>query len=643
MKNLVITSLTVAMSVLAFAVMASAQAPDTLWSRTYAPHSAAHSLYELPDGGFVLGGYVVPEGDTHRDLYMIRTDSLGDTLWTREIGASGHAENGGYLRPTRDGGFVIAGTAAPISPPGSPSKIYLVKTDQDGYGEWGSLVGRDTGGVSGIGAAQTLDGGYVATGVFWNSSTVYDIWMAKTDTLGVQQIPYHLAWPDSDQPTHMNVTADGGFVVTGYTQSFDTQYDYDMLILKLDQAGAELWSNAIGSAHPFDEYAYHICQTSDGGYLLSGFRHDVSWPKDVYVVKTNAGGGVQWSTQLGDSYHDVGWSGIETVDGGYAVAASWHRHGNWQVGLIKFDSLGDTTWTAFWGDSLHGHTPYGLVQTADNGYAVGGLMSGDTMSAFLVKFAPEPGFTSHTFHDGGIELPFDDTSPAVDTILIDDPGLAGLHVMGVRVYLDTLEHPAVDEVMAVLSHDGVEVTLVAPHDAAGVDFTGTGFVDGAVAAIGFAQAPYTGRFRPREQLGGFRGMDPTGEWVLMLSDSVSGNSGTLKAWHIELVTDISTDVHEPADDMPIPGYALSQCYPNPFNPTTTIRYSLPEKSDVTIEVFNALGQKVVTLVDDVKPAGSYQTTWDGCNAEGEMVAAGVYFYRLQTDSFTETKKMVLVK
>ena len=85
-------------------------------------------------------------------------------------------------------------------------------------------------------------------------------------------------------------------------------------------------------------------------------------------------------------------------------------------------------------------------------------------------------------------------------------------------------------------------------------------------------------------------------------------------------------------------YALSQNYPNPFNPTTTIKYSIPKLSFVTIKIYDVLGSEVATLVNEEKPAGTYELTWNAAN-----LPSGVYFYQLKAGSFVETKKMILMK
>ena len=90
-------------------------------------------------------------------------------------------------------------------------------------------------------------------------------------------------------------------------------------------------------------------------------------------------------------------------------------------------------------------------------------------------------------------------------------------------------------------------------------------------------------------------------------------------------------------------YRLAQNYPNPFNPTTTIAFSLPSNARVQLSIFNVLGQEVLTLMDAQMSAGEHEVVWNGDDASGRSVTSGVYFYRLTTDQFNETKKMILMK
>lgn len=91
-------------------------------------------------------------------------------------------------------------------------------------------------------------------------------------------------------------------------------------------------------------------------------------------------------------------------------------------------------------------------------------------------------------------------------------------------------------------------------------------------------------------------------------------------------------------------YALYQNYPNPFNPTTIITYQLKEKSDVTLEIFNILGERINSIVNNiVQDPGQHIVTWNGKNSSGEKVASGIYIYRIKADNFISSKKMILLK
>jgi hypothetical protein len=110
---------------------------------------------------------------------------------------------------------------------------------------------------------------------------------------------------------------------------------------------------------------------------------------------------------------------------------------------------------------------------------------------------------------------------------------------------------------------------------------------------------------------------------------------------------IGTDAYASNESQGIPlqpvAYALEQNYPNPFNPSTTIRYSLAKKSDVNLEIYNTLGQRVRTLYSGARSTGEYETIWDGTNDNGGHVASGVYFYRLRTGEYNAVRKLVMIR
>lgn len=104
------------------------------------------------------------------------------------------------------------------------------------------------------------------------------------------------------------------------------------------------------------------------------------------------------------------------------------------------------------------------------------------------------------------------------------------------------------------------------------------------------------------------------------------------------INDVFTDVEKIQNDLIPAEYSLEQNYPNPFNPTTKIRWQSPNNGWQSLKIYDMLGNEVITLVDEYKPAGRYEVVFDG-----SKLASGVYFYRLNTDKFTSTKKLILLK
>ena len=106
---------------------------------------------------------------------------------------------------------------------------------------------------------------------------------------------------------------------------------------------------------------------------------------------------------------------------------------------------------------------------------------------------------------------------------------------------------------------------------------------------------------------------------------------------------VPTDIYEEHEDLLPDRYYLFQNYPNPFNATTRIEFYLPERADVEVDIFNIIGRRVATLVDGELPRGSHSIEWNGLNTGGQAVATGIYFYRLKTSEYTETRKMLMIK
>ena len=139
----------------------------------------------------------------------------------------------------------------------------------------------------------------------------------------------------------------------------------------------------------------------------------------------------------------------------------------------------------------------------------------------------------------------------------------------------------------------------------------------------------------------FEGNDPITLEPTKISrqDGISLISTEAKGLEFEFNT---TPVAKPKKELPS-SFSLSQNHPNPFNPSTIILYALPQGAHVNLVIYNVLGQKVKTLVDDFQTAGFQSVEWDGTNDNGSVTSSGIYFYKLVAGDFTQTKKMVMLK
>ncbi len=246
---------------------------------------------------------------------------------------------------------------------------------------------------------------------------------------------------------------------------------------------------------------------------------------------------------------------------------------------------------------------------------------------------------SDVFWRNDLNKPIVDLSLTEDNLTVFVPAdyLQDHLLVGVMLMVDTVLHTSDSDLQFTLTHNTITDTVIYRIGADGDNFINTRLTDIADLHISGGTAPFTGQYKPYSPLSSFAGMDPNGEWKLSIYDAVSGNSGTLQAWGLKLFYQNPVDVKN--DDALTPDdYILFQNYPNPFNPNTKIKYSVPQSANVVIKVFDVLGNEIETLVNEEKPAGTYEVTWNADN-----LPSGVYFYELKSGDFINTKKMMMLK
>jgi len=364
--------------------------PDTLWTKTYGGTGAdvGYSVQQTSDGGFIIAGYTSSFGAGSNDVWLIKTDASGDTLWTRTFGGS-ESDVGNSVCQTAEGGYIIAGKTASFG--AGSNDVWLIKTDASGDTIWTKTFGGSEGeDVSKI--QRTSDNGYVILGLTTSyGEGGWDIYLIKTDASGDTLWTKAYGGSNHELGASVQQTLDNGYVITGSTGSFGAGSE-DAWLIKTDASGDTLWTKTFGGSEP--DRVRSIQQTDDSGYIMTGYTNSFgAGSSDVWLIKTDASGDTLWTKTFGGSEQDQGYSVIQTSDGGYIITGSTKSFGagSADVWLIRTDASGDTLWTKTFGGSEADYGPY-FDQTTDQGYILAGYTKSYGMGEYdvwLIRIAPD--------------------------------------------------------------------------------------------------------------------------------------------------------------------------------------------------------------------------------------------------------------
>ena len=318
---------------------------DTLWTRDSVDWriGIGYSVAETSDGGWIVTGYVAPFRDGKHHLYLIKLDSDGQVLWTRgdwewinePVGGVGYS-----VQETSDGGYIIAGATSPWF--GEIEDLWLIKTDSEGDTLWTRIYGGE-GPDCGCSVREASDGGYIVAGY---TSTDWSLWLLRTDengdivwTSGLDEWWYGKGYSVTE-------TSDGGWIVTGYVEPFDDA-KHHLIVARMDSDGDTLWTRMEQGWFPNGAGGVGRCiqETSDGNFILIGYTSEwIGDTNDLFLVKLNPAGDTLWSRIYGGEDEDAGYSVDQTSDGGYIIAGETKSFGagGYDLWLLKTDSLGDT-------------------------------------------------------------------------------------------------------------------------------------------------------------------------------------------------------------------------------------------------------------------------------------------------------------
>lgn len=421
----------------------SAQPPSIQWQKTIGGTAYDNGGVTIPtlDGGYILAAstystdHDAPDNHGQSDALLVKMSATGAVQWKKCYGGSS-SDGISSIRQLADSGYIMAGSSfssdGDLTANQGFNDCWVARLNASGQIIWQ----RSYGGSShedAIDIIATADKGYIFTGftqsndgdVSGGHGVNTDYWVVKLDSTGAIQWQKCLGGTDQETPRSIVQTADGGYVVSGYSGSSDGDVTgqhggWDIWVVKLSPSGAIQWQKALGGSSY--EAIGTLIKTADGGFAVSGFTSSVngdvnygSNPStgtiDAWLVKLDSAGAIQWQRPVGGNKADVIVSLCQTPDNGFVAAGGTQSslglgatgfHGGEDVWVLRFDAAGSLQWQGVYGGSdterataVIPCTDGGLLLTgttkSNNGDVTGRLGSYD---GWLVKLSAPSGIAA---------------------------------------------------------------------------------------------------------------------------------------------------------------------------------------------------------------------------------------------------------
>ena len=388
------------------------QAPTIQWQKTFGGTNfdQVESVIQTFDGGFAAAGIAtstngnVTGNHGFGDFWVIKLNPAGVLIWQKAFG--GTADDGAFsIAQTSDSGFIVAGSSTStngnVTSNHGLNDFWIIKLNSSGVLQWQKSFGGSSVEIP-YDVHQTSDLGYIIAGyTVSNDGDVSgnhgfeDFWIMKLNSLGVLQWQKCFGGSMDERALSIQQTTDGGYIAGGYTKSTDGDVtgnhgDYDYWIVKLSSTGVLQWQKSLGGSS--NDKGASVFQTSDGGYIMSGFTASANGNvtfnhgfEDLWMVKLNSTGILQWQKSLGGSGVDQAYQVKQLSGGGFIVAGSSYslngdvtgNHGGYDDWIARTDNVGNIVWQKSLGGSSVEEC-YSISPTSGNGYILaGGTLSND--------------------------------------------------------------------------------------------------------------------------------------------------------------------------------------------------------------------------------------------------------------------------
>lgn len=527
------------------------------------------------------------------------TNAQVDTSWVRRFdGPLNSADAGRFVKVDKNG-FVYVGVSIAKSP-GNPDAA-IIKYNPEGDTLWLRYYNNPFNLGSYIYDMDfDINGDIIITGS--SVSPNYDDWFtAKFDSGG--NLLWSRRFDDGNVDQALTLATDGlgNLFIAGL--SWAVYQGYNFKVIKYSPVGDTIWTYNWLGFEDAEDIARDIVIDKYGNVLIAG---TCGWgTSDYVVIQVNSSGNTNWIRKYDspENGHDY-LKAIVTDDIGniYVTGDSYKPGRNDDIITIKYDAFGDTLWTRRYAGSGNGDDRVYAMIIDSNGnvyLAASTFVAGNGIDCLTIKYSSSgellwaKTYSEYSFYND-----------VVTSITMDK--FRNIYVSGFS---------------STSSSNLVYLTIKYDND---------------------GNQKWTAKYNGP----GYNGYDATSS---VFADDhgfvyVTGSSAGVSS-HYDIATikyfQTPSNVSENPSEWPTK-YELFQNYPNPFNPSTRIRYQVPSISQVTLKVYDILGNEVTTLVNEEKPAGNYEVEFNPSSGIRNL-ASGIYFYQLKTGEYKAVKKMLLIK